>query len=141
MNYHFKLHKENNGYWAECCELEGCVTEGDSLEEVKAACEEALDVYLYTPDSSDRVFPLPDEILDNEKDLLKIRVEPQRAFAVLLRNYRLNSNITQKQAAKMLGMKNTYSYQRLEKKSNPTLNIMNKIYTVFPDVKLTYLFQ
>jgi transcriptional regulator with XRE-family HTH domain len=49
--------------------------------------------------------------------------------------------MTQKQAAGMLGMKNVYSYQRLEKKSNPTLNIIKKIHNVFPEIKLNYLFQ
>jgi predicted RNase H-like HicB family nuclease len=46
MKYHFKLHKENIDYWAECCELEGCVTQVDTLEEVYAACKEALEVFL-----------------------------------------------------------------------------------------------
>jgi transcriptional regulator with XRE-family HTH domain len=39
--------------------------------------------------------------------------------------------MTQKQVAEMLGMKNIYSYQRLEKRSNPTLTIINKIHTIF----------
>ena len=33
MEYHFKIHKEKNGYWAECIELSGCNTQGDTLEE------------------------------------------------------------------------------------------------------------
>lgn len=28
MQYHFKKHKEDGGYWAECIELKGCVTRG-----------------------------------------------------------------------------------------------------------------
>jgi predicted RNase H-like HicB family nuclease len=44
MHYHFKIHKENNGYWAECCELEGCVTQGDTLEELYKFCDEALNL-------------------------------------------------------------------------------------------------
>jgi transcriptional regulator with XRE-family HTH domain len=47
--------------------------------------------------------------------------------------------MTQKQAAEMMGMKNVYSYQRLEKKSNPTLSIMKKIHLVFPEIKLENL--
>jgi transcriptional regulator with XRE-family HTH domain len=49
--------------------------------------------------------------------------------------------MTQKQVAEMLRMKNIYSYQRLEKRSNPTLTIINKIHTIFPEIKLNYLFQ
>jgi predicted RNase H-like HicB family nuclease/DNA-binding XRE family transcriptional regulator len=141
MNYHFIVHKEDNGYWAECCELEGCLTQSDTMEELHTSCEEALNLYLEEPNDSPILFPLPDETLDTKDDLLKITVEPEIALTVLLRNYRINSNMTQKQAAKMLGMKNVYSYQRLEKKSNPTLNIIKKIHHVFPEIKLQYLFQ
>jgi predicted RNase H-like HicB family nuclease len=141
MYYHFIIHKENNGFWAECCELEGCLTQGDTLEELYKMCAEALNLYLDEPSDSKIIFPLPDEVLDNNKKLAKIIVKPEIAFALLLRNYRLNSNMTQKQVAEMLGMKNIYSYQRLEKKSNPTLSIINKIHTIFPEIKLNYLFN
>ena len=26
MNYHFQINTETQGFWAECCELKGCVT-------------------------------------------------------------------------------------------------------------------
>jgi predicted RNase H-like HicB family nuclease/DNA-binding XRE family transcriptional regulator len=141
MNYHFKLHKESVGYWAECCELNGCVTEGDTLDEIYKTCEEALDVYLYEPEGSERTFPLPDETLDNKKNTIKVMVEPQKALGILLKNHRLYTKMTQKQAAEMLGMKNIYSYQRLEKKSNATINMINKIHKAFPEIRLEYLFQ
>jgi predicted RNase H-like HicB family nuclease/DNA-binding XRE family transcriptional regulator len=140
MYYHFEAHKEGSGYWAECCELEGCVTQGESREELYTFCEEALNLYLEEPNDSKITFPLPDEKLDR-KNLIKIPVEPEIALAVLLRNHRLNAKMTQKQVAEMLGMKITYSYQRLEKKSNPTLSIINKIHTVFPEIELNYLFR
>jgi predicted RNase H-like HicB family nuclease len=141
MNYHFKLHKEKNGYWAECCELEGCRTQGDTPEALNTNCKEALEVYLYEPGESERTFPLPDDSLDGKKCIIKIPVEPKRALAILLRNYRLNANMTQKQVAEMPGMKNLYSYQRLEKEPNATLNIVGRIHKVFPEIKLEYLFQ
>lgn len=34
MNYNLKIHSEDNRYWAECIELKGCNTQGDSLEEL-----------------------------------------------------------------------------------------------------------
>jgi predicted RNase H-like HicB family nuclease/DNA-binding XRE family transcriptional regulator len=141
VNYHFIVHKEDNGYWSECCELEGCLTQGETMGELYKSSEEALNLYLEEPNNSEIVFPLPDETLDNQKDLIKIMVEPELALAVLLRNYRINANKTQKQVAGMLGMKNIYSYQRLERKSNPTLNIIKKIHNVFPEIQLNYLFQ
>jgi predicted RNase H-like HicB family nuclease/DNA-binding XRE family transcriptional regulator len=141
MKYHFKIHREKNGFWAECLELDGCITQADNQEELYKNCEEALNLFLEEPSDSKIIFSLPNDLLDNEKDIIKIQVEPEIALAVLLRNYRINSNMTQRQVAEMLGMKNIYSYQRLEKKSNPTLNIINKIHTIFPEIELNQLFQ
>ena len=141
MQYHFKAHKEKGGFWAECLELNGCITQADTQEELYKNCEEALNLFLEEPSDSKIIFPLPDNSLDVEKNIMKIQVEPEIALAVLLKNYRLNSNMTQKKVAEMLGMKNIYSYQRLEKKSNPTLTIINKIHTIFPEIELNYLLQ
>jgi Uncharacterized conserved protein len=141
MNYHFTVNKEENGFWAECCELPGCVAESDSLAGLSKECKESLNLYLEEPNDSKIIFPLPDISLDENKKLLLIAVEPEIALAVLLRYYRSNSKLTQKQVSQMLGMKNVYSYQRLEKRSNPTLNVIKKIHTVFPDIKLEYIFQ
>jgi predicted RNase H-like HicB family nuclease/DNA-binding XRE family transcriptional regulator len=141
MKYHFKIHREKNGFWAECLELDGCITQADNREELYKNCEEALNLFLEEPVDSKIIFPLPDDSLEGEKGTIKIQIEPEIALAVLLRNYRLNSNMTQKQVAEMLGMKNIYSYQRLERKSNPTLAIINKIHTIFPEIELNYLLQ
>ena len=141
MNYHFSIHKEKSGFWAECVELEGCHTQADTLDELEKACLEALNVYLEEPTSSSIAFPLPDESLEKDRKLLSIKVEPEIALAVLLRHHRKNKKLTQKQVSTMLGMKNVYSYQRLERKSNPTLKIMKSIHTVFPDMKIEYIFQ
>ena len=47
MDYTFKIHKEGRGYWTECVEPPGCVTEGDSNEELFRNIAEALILYLY----------------------------------------------------------------------------------------------
>ena len=141
MNYHFLVHKEDDGFWAESVELEGCHTQANTLEELKKACEESLDLFLEEPSESNVAFPLPNESLESNNDLLSVKVDPEIALAVLLRHYRKDNNLTQKQVSEMLGMKNVYSYQRLERKSNPTLKIMSNIHTVFPDMKMDYIFQ
>jgi predicted RNase H-like HicB family nuclease len=105
MKYHFKVHKERAGFWAECLELNGCITQADTQEELYENCEEALNLFLEEPIDSKIIFPLPDTSLDIKKNIIEIQVEPEIALAVLLRNYRLNSNMTQKQVAEMLGMK------------------------------------
>jgi predicted RNase H-like HicB family nuclease/DNA-binding XRE family transcriptional regulator len=136
MTYHYTVYKEDKGFWAECVELSGCVTQAESFEELEKQCKEALNLYLEEPRDSKMVFPLPNESLDYDRALIKAEVDPEIALAVLLRHYRFNSKLTQKQMAEMLGMKNLYSYQRLEKRSNPTLSIIKKIHTVFPEIRI-----
>ncbi len=136
MIYHFNIHEEDKGFWAECVELSGCKTQAETYDELVKACEESLNIYLEEPKDSKVVFPLPNELLNNDSSLLGIQVEPEIALAVLLRYNRFNLRLTQKQVAEMLGMKNIYSYQRLEKRSNPTLTIIKKIHNIFPEINL-----
>jgi predicted RNase H-like HicB family nuclease/DNA-binding XRE family transcriptional regulator len=136
MNYHFNVHKEENGFWADCVELLGCSTQADTLENLKNECKQALDLYLEEPKDSKMLFPLPNEALDKDHSILNIEVEPEIALAILLRHFRIKSNITQKEMAQKLGMKNLYSYQRLEKRSNTTIAVIKKIHNVFPEIKL-----
>ena len=136
MIYHFNMHKEEDGFWAECVELPGCKTQAETYSELIEFCKESLNIYLEEPKDSKVVFPLPNESLDNDSTLLRIDVEPEVALAVLLRYNRANLRLTQKQVAEMLGMKNIYSYQRLEKRSNPTLTIIKRIHSIFPEINL-----
>lgn len=135
MNYHFLAHQDDDGVWAECLELPGCVTQADSTDILLPMCIEALNLYLEEPSESEIVFPLPDMSLDGDDKLLKVPVEPEIALAILLRRNRQARNLTQKEVARLLGMNNIYSYQRLERKSNPSLAIIKRIYTVFPDIQ------
>jgi len=42
------IEKDEHGYYAYCPELEGCQTQGDSLEDVITNMEEAIELYLET---------------------------------------------------------------------------------------------
>ena len=139
MRYHFKVHEDEDGLWAECAELPGCRTQADTRDELPATCEESLNLYLEEPQDPKVVFPLPDDLLDADPSFLGIEVEPELAFAVLLRFHRHISRLTQKQVAEMLGMKNIYSYQRLERRSNPSLSLIKKIHRIFPKINLEKL--
>ncbi len=141
MYYHFKILKEDNGFTADCCELKGCRTEGDTIEELEKNCSEALNLYLEEPVDSKLIFPLPDTKLDKKPELLCVQVEPEIAFAILLKHHRIKSKKTQKQISEMIGMKNIYSYQRLEKRANPSLQTIKKINSIFPDMKLDCILQ
>ena len=47
------IEKDEHGYYAYCPELDGCQTQGDSLEEVMANMKEALALYLETMEEED----------------------------------------------------------------------------------------
>ncbi len=137
MVYHFRVHKGRDGLWTECLELPGCSTQADSIAELQRNAREALNLYLQEPDDSQLVFPLPAH--HGGKDIIEVAVDPGIAFSVVLRNYRISNKYTQRQVAKKLGMKNLYSYQRLERRSNPNLETLQRIKRVFPDLSVDYV--
>ena len=61
------IHKaEEGGYWAEVPALPGCVSEGDTLDEIKANIREAIEGYLEVVQEDnievgpeDEIFELP----------------------------------------------------------------------------------
>ena len=42
------IEKDEHGYYAYCPELEGCHTQGDSVDEVMANIKEAIELYIET---------------------------------------------------------------------------------------------
>lgn len=136
MNYHFKIHKEGKGYWGECVELKGCMSQGDNLVDLKNNLKEALDLYLDEPEDSKLIFPLPKRRIKG-KNVIPMEVDPQIALAFLLRNERLKRKWTQKTAAEQLGIP-LYSYQKLEssKTANPEWKTLIKLRRVFPELNL-----
>jgi predicted RNase H-like HicB family nuclease len=47
VNFTVELHNdEGGGFWAEVKELPGCITQGDSVEEVEANAKEAIELAL-----------------------------------------------------------------------------------------------
>ncbi|MCD4796783.1 MAG: type II toxin-antitoxin system HicB family antitoxin [Candidatus Cloacimonetes bacterium] len=142
MHYHFKVYPEDNGFWAECIELHGCQTQADSIKELKENMHQALNLYLSEQDDSTVIYDLPQKNLATQ-NVYQINVEPKIALSFLLRRYRLLHNLTQKQAAEKIGMKNLWSYQKFEKpaSANPTLSMLTKFKEVFPDLNLDYIFS
>lgn len=57
------IERDEHGYYAFCPELQGCQSQGDTLEEVMAAIREAVDLYLDTLSESERRQYLSREIL------------------------------------------------------------------------------
>jgi len=142
MKYHFKIHKEKKGYWAECLELDGCVTQGDTLKELSENMQEALILYIEEPKDSKDMAPLPNEKIKKTKTIAEVSLYPKIALSFLVRRNRLKYKMTQKQAAKAMGFDNIYSYQRLESsKCNPTLDVISRLKKVFPEISIDHAFS
>ena len=140
MKYHFEVHEEEDGFWAECIELDSCFSEGNSLEELKVNLYEALEGVLVVDFKGKFAHPLPNPEFDENNDHLKIEVSPEVAFMVQLRAYRHQKHLTQSQMTEALGMKNRNSYVKLERQGNPTLKTLGKIKKAFPDFPITACF-
>lgn len=140
MKYHFTINKDKKYYWAQCIELEGCITQGTSLEDLRVNMSEALNLYLKDASTCEHLFPMPDKKIRKNENIEEVAVFPDVAFPILMKYYRIEKyKLTQSEVAKKLGMQNVYSYQRLEeKKCNPTLKILAKIIQVFPEFSVDY---
>ncbi len=57
------IEKDRHGYYAYCPDLEGCQSQGDTLEEVMKNIREAIELYLETLSPEERTACLSDEIL------------------------------------------------------------------------------
>jgi antitoxin HicB len=140
MIYHFKIHKERSGYWAQCIELKGCITQADDLKKMNINMQEALNLYIEEADDSEDLASLPDYSIKLNKNIVKVPVDPQVAFTFLVRYYRIKHKMTQQDAAKKLGFPNIYSYQRLEtRKCNPRLETIALLKKLFPEFSIDYV--
>jgi predicted RNase H-like HicB family nuclease/DNA-binding XRE family transcriptional regulator len=136
MRYHFKVHKEKEGFWAECIELPGCVTQADTQEELDINMQEALNLYLEEVEDYEYLAPLPKASIKVGRNIIEVPVDPSVALAFSIRCQRIKQGLTQREAADQLGMKAIYSYQRLEKRCNPTLDLIYKLVLLFPALSL-----
>ena len=143
MFYHFKVHKEKNGFWAECVELEGCNAQGDSREELSVNMEESLNLYLSEPESSKYLFSMPSKTQKGMKNVEKVKVDTSVAFAMLIRQTRVKHHYTLKRMAGILEYKNLNSYVKLErpKTSNPELRTIANITKHFADFPVALIFE
>ncbi len=141
MKYHFKIVKEEKGFFAKCLELRGCMTEADDKQELAYMMEDALIAYLSEPSYSKVILPLSDSTIKQTKSVVGVSLDPNFSFSVLLRHYRISHHLTQKEIQYKLRMKNIYSYQRLEKRKKTTLSTIQKIIRVFPDFPKEKIFE
>lgn len=139
MKYHFKIREEKKGFSASCMELEGCITQGNSLKELYVNMQEALNLYVQEPEDSKDLAALPDESIKKTKNVVEVALDPEVAFSFMVRYYRIKHGMTQREVAKEMGFDTIYSYQRLEaKRCNPSLKIISKIKRIFPEFSIDY---
>lgn len=134
MVYHFAVHHDEDGLWAECRELPGCATQGDSIGELKRNAREVLDLYLDEPPESQVLPALPAS--DAREGELVVAPDAGLALALLLKHYRRERGLTQAESARRLGMRGLYSYQRLERGANPGLRTLGRLRSVFPELSI-----
>lgn len=137
MIYHFKIHKEKSVFWAQCLELSGCYTQGNTMKELQENMQDALNLYIEEPNNSQDLAKLPDETTRKSKNIVSVAVDPLIAFSFLMRYYRIKHGLTQEETAKKMGFETLYSYQRLEaRKCNPSLKMLVKIKKIFPEFSI-----
>ena len=141
MTYRFAVSEEDDGYSAWCPELEGCRTQADSIPGLQQNAAEALDLYLDEAPSSSVLPPLPGAAgsahndaadahtaADSDADwFMDVPVTAGRALALQLKHHRAANRLSQAEMATRLGMKNVYSYQRLERNANPRLSTLTRL--------------
>lgn len=76
MLYHFKIHKEGKGFWAECLELPECITQGDSKEELRVNMKKALNQYFIESSQISRYVPPPAAFIKKGRSVVEIEVDP-----------------------------------------------------------------
>jgi antitoxin HicB len=140
MYYNFKYHKDpKSGFWAECLELEGCVSQAENLQDLEKNLTEALNLYLDETPTSNFIFNFPNKKISG-KNIINIKPNPNILFAQQLRILRLKHHLSQKDVASKMGYKNIWAYQKFEKHTvNPTLTTLIKIKNIFPEFDLNVL--
>lgn len=92
IHYHFKINNAENGYWAECIELPGCLTQADTMEELWNNMRETLNTFI--KESSDSMFlaSLPKDDIFLDHSTVSVPLDPDIAKQFYQRRKQLNSN-------------------------------------------------
>ncbi|HOV15683.1 MAG TPA: type II toxin-antitoxin system HicB family antitoxin [Spirochaetota bacterium] len=146
MKYHFSFEEdERGGYWGECLEIQGCLSEGNNLEDFKKNLKEALDLCLECAlnDEEDFILPFDEKEIREKNNILEISPEPSLMLSNMIKNLRKKYNLTQKEVAERMGYKSIWGYSKIEsgKYSNIEFKTLGKIKSVFPDIDLNLIFS
>ena len=127
MIYYAKITKESaRSYLVEFPELDGCLTEGSSLDQALTNAKECLEGWLAS--NCDRNLSIPAAKRRTSKNYYQIEVDLTITFAILLRKVRKEKGLSQLDVAKELGV-TQQAYAKLEApfKTNPSLSTIQKL--------------
>ncbi|TGJ99869.1 XRE family transcriptional regulator [Leptospira langatensis] len=139
IQFHFKVEKIADNFVATCVEQPLCkasnLSREDLLENLSSILKEFL---INNSKNNSNLFPLA----KGPRGTIKVPVDPNIGFALLLRSIRVKRKLSQQQAAVLIGMKHLYNYQRLESPAhaNPSLSTLGRIKHVFPELKFDQIF-
>ena len=101
IEYPLKIHKaEEGGYWAEFPDLPGCITEGDSEEEVLSMAKDALSGWLAV--RFERNFAIPEAKVLKGKYVRWVEPNPDVGIPLMIRKIRKELGLSQKEVAHRL---------------------------------------
>lgn len=122
--------KKDKSYLVEFPDLEGCLSEGSTMEDALKNAKEALTGYLSS--LFERGFKIPESSRRKGKNFYMIEPESEVATPIMLRKIRDGLKMNQVEAAKKLGI-SYQAYQRLENPSrcNPTIKTLERVAKVF----------
>ena len=122
--------EEGGGFFVEFPDLEGCATEGDTLEEAQAMAKEALDGWLSSVYSRELNIPNPSDIKGD--NIYLISVDLTVSLPIIIRSMRKEKGLSQKQIADALNIKyQTYQGYENPSKFNATIKTLKRIFDVF----------
>ncbi|MDE3270244.1 MAG: type II toxin-antitoxin system HicB family antitoxin [Pseudomonadota bacterium] len=92
MRYCAKIRESNGKYLVDFPKLEGCLTEGNSLEHAKEMAKDALNLWLNPKYGGDSSLPIPTPECHQCDGCYHIDVYPEVQDAIRLHNEKLASN-------------------------------------------------
>jgi antitoxin HicB len=126
IKYQAKIYKDGSLYPVEFPDLPGCFTFGETLDEAKVNAREAMSLFL--EEARDPKWAVPVAKIRKSSTHHWILPLPEVGIPLLIRQRRLEAELSQSQLAKLLKV-TTQQVQKLETpgKSNPTIRTLNKI--------------
>ncbi len=153
MKYSFKVNgSRSEGYWAECIELDGCMTQGETYPELEDNMQDALNLYLSEPEDSKHLFPLPSKKKSKKgksSAIVQVQVNATVAVAMLFRQFRVEAGLSVRQASNLvklaIGDGASVSHRKIQDIENPnkpvTTKTLDELLRAFPDLDLSEAFR